>query len=132
MSVSLTARPRSTSWQTGVVYSACYPPLWGALRDPVTPREWARLRDDEPDCASLEEQRLQRAATRGLRGRACFLRGSRTVNSLPACGSEGASSFPDCTPWFEGADRLVRTDPVVPVVHVVSETDIGILFGTVG
>jgi hypothetical protein len=57
---------------------------------------------------------------------------ARAINSGLACGSEGAAPFPSCTPRLEGDDRLVRTDLPVPVVHAVSETDIAILFGTVG
>lgn len=57
---------------------------------------------------------------------------ARPLNFGPACGSDGAPAYPDCTPRLEGADRLVRSDLPVPVFHANSETDIDILFGTAG
>ena len=57
---------------------------------------------------------------------------ARSINSGPVCGAEGSPPFPDCTPRLQGSDRLVRTDLPVPVVHAITETDIEILFGTVG
>ena len=56
---------------------------------------------------------------------------NRDSTTLPACGA-GAPAFPGCTPLLQGDDRLVRTDLPVPVVHAITETDIQILFGTVG
>ncbi len=56
----------------------------------------------------------------------------RPINfAAPVCGSAGAPPYPDCTPALEGADRLVRTDLPVPVIHVLSETDVGSPFGGV-
>jgi hypothetical protein len=57
---------------------------------------------------------------------------ARPINFGPACGAEGSPPYPDCTPRLEGDDRLVRTDLPVPVYHAITETDIEILFGTVG
>jgi hypothetical protein len=57
---------------------------------------------------------------------------ARPVNFGPACGADGSPPFPDCTPRLQGDDRLVRTDLPVPVYHANSETDLEILFGTVG
>jgi hypothetical protein len=57
---------------------------------------------------------------------------ARSINSGPVCGAAGSQPFPDCTPQLQGSDRLVRTDLPVPVVHAITETDIEILFGTVG
>jgi len=57
---------------------------------------------------------------------------ARAINFGPACGADGSPPFPDCTPRLQGADRLVRTDLPVPVYHVNSETDLEVLFGTVG
>jgi len=56
----------------------------------------------------------------------------RAINFGPACGADGSPPFPDCTPRLVFPDSLVRTDLPVPVVHAISETDIEILFGTVG
>jgi hypothetical protein len=57
---------------------------------------------------------------------------ARPINFGPACGAEGSPPYPDCTPRLVYPDNLVRTDLPVPVVHAISETDIEILFGTVG
>jgi len=57
---------------------------------------------------------------------------ARRINFGPACGDAGAPPFPDCTPTLEGDDRLVRTDLPVPVYHAITETDVAVLFGTVG
>ncbi|MEN8159108.1 MAG: alpha/beta hydrolase domain-containing protein [Myxococcota bacterium] len=54
----------------------------------------------------------------------------RPINfAAPTCGSDGAPPYPDCTPALEGGDRFVRTDLPVPVVHVLSETDVASPFG---
>ncbi len=57
---------------------------------------------------------------------------ARAINFGPVCGEVGSPPFPDCTPRLVFPDNLVRTDLPVPVVHAISETDIEILFGTVG
>jgi hypothetical protein len=57
---------------------------------------------------------------------------ARPINFGPACDAEGSPPYPDCTPRLQYPDNLVRTDLPVPVVHAISETDIEILFGTVG
>ena len=57
---------------------------------------------------------------------------ARDINFGPVCGAQGSPPFPDCTPELQFPDNLVRTDLPVPVVHAISETDIEILFGTVG
>jgi len=57
---------------------------------------------------------------------------ARPINFGPQCGAEGSPPYPDCTPRLEGADRLVRTDLPVPVVHAITETDIEVLFGIAG
>jgi hypothetical protein len=58
---------------------------------------------------------------------------ARTINSGPRCGADGSPPFPACTPRLIPADRLVRTDLLVPVYQLVTETDIEILsFGTFG
>ena len=57
---------------------------------------------------------------------------ARPINFGPACGAEGSPPYPDCTPRLQYPDNLVSTDLPVPVVHANSETDIEILFGTVG
>ena len=57
---------------------------------------------------------------------------ARPINFGPVCGRAGVPPFPACTPRLQGADALVRTDLPVPVVHATSETDIEVLFGTVG
>lgn len=56
----------------------------------------------------------------------------RRINGGPVCGAAGSPPYPDCTPVLSSPDNLVRTDLPVPVVHAVSETDLEILFGTVG
>jgi hypothetical protein len=57
----------------------------------------------------------------------------RDINFAAAtCGSEGAPPYPDCTPRLELLDRRVRTDLPVPVIHVLSETDVQSPFGGVG
>jgi hypothetical protein len=56
----------------------------------------------------------------------------RRLNNGPVCGEPGSAPFPGCTPLLEYPDNLVRTDLPVPVYHAISETDIEILFGTVG
>lgn len=57
---------------------------------------------------------------------------ARPINFGTSCNAAGAPAFPDCTPQLEGNDRLVRTDLPVPVYHAITETDIEVLFGTVG
>ena len=57
---------------------------------------------------------------------------ARSINFGPACGAEGSPPYPDCTPRLVFPDNLVRTDLPVPVVHANSETDLQILFGTIG
>jgi len=57
---------------------------------------------------------------------------ARPINFGPACGVQGSPSYPDCTPRLQFPDNLVRTDLPVPVVHAITETDIEVLFGTVG
>jgi hypothetical protein len=57
---------------------------------------------------------------------------ARSINFGPACGADGSPPFPDCTPRLVFPDNLVRTDLPVPVVHANSETDLQILFGTIG
>jgi hypothetical protein len=57
---------------------------------------------------------------------------ARSINFGPACGADGSPPFPDCTPRLVFPDNLVRTDLPVPVVHANSETDLEILFGTIG
>jgi len=57
---------------------------------------------------------------------------ARSINSGPACGEAGSPPFPDCTPRLSSADRLVRTDLLVPVYQLVTQTDIEVLFGTFG
>ncbi len=57
---------------------------------------------------------------------------ARAINFGPACGAEGSPPYPDCTPRLVFPDNLVRTDLPVPVYHAITETDIQILFGTVG
>jgi len=57
---------------------------------------------------------------------------ARAINGAPACCSPGSFQFPFCRPLLLGDDRLVRTDLPVPVYHAITETDIEILFGTVG
>jgi len=58
--------------------------------------------------------------------------GARSINAGPACDVTGSPPFPDCTPRLQGSDRLVRTDLLVPVYQLVTETDIEVLFGTFG
>jgi hypothetical protein len=57
---------------------------------------------------------------------------ARSINSGPRCGADGSPPFPDCTPRLQSPDNLVSTDLPVPVVHAITETDIEVLFGTVG
>lgn len=57
---------------------------------------------------------------------------ARPINFGPACGTEGSPAFPDCTPRLAFPDSLVSSDLPVPVVHAITETDIEILFGTIG
>jgi hypothetical protein len=57
---------------------------------------------------------------------------ARSINFRPSCGEVGSPPFPECTPRLQGDDRLVRTDLPVPVYHAITETDIVVLFGTVG
>lgn len=57
---------------------------------------------------------------------------ARPINFFPACGATGALPYPRCTPRLVGTDNLVRSDLPVPVVHAITETDIEVLFGTVG
>jgi len=57
---------------------------------------------------------------------------ARSINFGPACGAQGSPLYPDCTPRLVFPDNLVRTDLPVPVVHANTETDLEVLFGTVG
>ena len=57
---------------------------------------------------------------------------ARTINGGPGCAEAGSPPFPDCTPRLQGTDRLVRTDLLVPVYQLITQTDIEVLFGTVG
>jgi len=57
---------------------------------------------------------------------------ARAINFGPTCGALGSPPFPNCTPQLQFPDNLVRTDLPVPVVHAITETDIVVLFGTVG
>jgi hypothetical protein len=57
---------------------------------------------------------------------------SRAINGIPVCGGSDSPPFPGCRPALQYPDNLVRADLPVPVVHANSETDLEILFGTVG
>lgn len=57
---------------------------------------------------------------------------ARPINFGPSCTDPASPAFPGCTPRLQFPDNLVRTDLPVPVLHAITETDIEILFGTVG
>jgi hypothetical protein len=48
---------------------------------------------------------------------------ARPINFGPRCGATGSPPFPDCTPRLVYPDSLVRTDLLVPVYQVVTQTD---------
>jgi hypothetical protein len=48
---------------------------------------------------------------------------ARPINFGPACGSEGALPFPDCTPRLAYPASLVDTNLPVPVYQTVTQTD---------
>jgi len=52
---------------------------------------------------------------------------ARPINFGPSCAAAGAPEFPNCTPRLVYPDSLVRTDLLVPVYQVITQTDFEVL-----